>query len=110
MVSVFKRLPLRENLAFFAQARRLYLSGVLLYVLKKSAEAIEFTVVVPKKISTKATERNKLKRRLRAAFKEGFVGYQGKPFQVVIVAQTKTKECSYQELVAEFTGFARKMT
>ncbi|MEO8581581.1 MAG: ribonuclease P protein component [Patescibacteria group bacterium] len=75
------RLQLRQEKDFFKTAKRK--NFPLFQVLYRPAEQTQFAVVVPKKVSLKATERHKILRRMRAILVAQQAGFESK--QVVVV-------------------------
>lgn len=76
--------------------------------MKNNLPASRFGFVVSKKISTKATVRNKVKRRLRDAAAEE-IKKIGKSLDVVMVALPGTEKKEFGEITAEVINFFKKL-
>ena len=76
-------------------------------MLKNSLKGSRFGFVVSKKVSSKATIRNKIKRRLRKAVFNTLKG-AGKSVDAVIVSLPKIKEKKFSEIQEAILVFFKK--
>ncbi|EKD79280.1 MAG: hypothetical protein ACD_41C00114G0003 [uncultured bacterium] len=67
-----------------------------LFVRRTNRPTNQFTVVVSKRVSKKAVERNRIKRRLRPIVRKKLSSRSG--YDVVVVAQPKAKDATSQQL------------
>lgn len=98
MITRKQRLSLRDNPGFFSQARRWYGTYLTLFY-DGEAGLSQGTVVVPKKVSLKATKRNKIKRQLRNLLNKKLI--TNKNLRVVAVAKTSILKTSYNDISQE---------
>ena len=70
-------------------------------ILFKKQNYSQFGIIISKKVSNKASERNLIKRRIRAAVKEFLLEIKA-PLDIVIIGQSKlNKQVSFQALKEE---------
>lgn len=101
------RLSLRKNpLLFRKGAKRIESKN--LSVLYKPASALGFGVLVGRKISNKATVRNKIKRIIYEAIQEILLSFK-KNYNILIIAKPNTKNTDKTELKEEIEENLKKI-
>ena len=103
-------ISLKGNRAFrriYAKGKSLALPAVVLYCRKNGSEENRLGLTVGTKVG-KAVCRNRIRRRLREIYRL-HEGELRKGWDIVIVARTRAREASYQELEADFLRAAGKL-
>jgi ribonuclease P protein component len=91
MIPKKHRLTTRVGEDFFANAKRAYSPLFVLYFQKKEdSELAEATVIVPKKHASKATERSKIKRKMKEVLKPLLPSLSG--FRVILYLKKPVKD------------------
>ncbi len=81
----------------YKKGRVFYSENLSLRILKKNSNINRFAVIVSKKVSNKATKRNKLKRRLRELLKK-YENRLPKGVDMVIYTKKELLELNFKEL------------
>ena len=103
-------ISLKGNRAFrriYAKGKSLVLPAVVLYCRKNGSEENHLGLTVGTKVG-KAVYRNRIRRRLREIYRL-HEGELHRGWDIVIVARTRAREASYQELEADFLRAAGKL-
>jgi ribonuclease P protein component len=79
-----------------------------LLIARAATDHPKFAVVVSKKVSLKAVERNKVKRRMRNALTK-LRSHVQKPAALVLSAKADAKKASYAELVRDIESLFSKL-
>ena len=101
---------LKGNRAFrriYAKGKSLALPAVVLYCRKNGGSGNRLGLTVGTKVG-KAVYRNRIRRRLREIYRL-HEGELRTGWDIVVVARTRAKEASYQELEADFLRAAGKL-
>jgi ribonuclease P protein component len=99
MLSKRRKLNLRQHPNFFGLAKRLFFPHLTcFYLLNHNKSGFLSTVVVPKKVSLKATDRNKLRRNVYQVIENNYSTLQQKNLCVVLVLKPQAKSVSSRDL------------
>lgn len=108
-------LPKKYRLQYRKDFARIYKKGKFLRTLlfnikylKNNLDCSRFAFVISTKISKKATERNKIKRQLRAIIREKIKNLQNN-YDLIIIAQTKILNQKFTTLQEELTKALKKL-
>lgn len=105
-----RKLNLRQHPHFFNLAKRQFFRfSTLFYLSDVNASGPLVTVVVPKKVSAKASRRNYLKRVVYQLIYNHFYKIQDKKVFVAIILKPKANEIEVLELKKEVTGILEKI-
>lgn len=92
----------------FKRGKTVKTNFLLFYAFTTKEKASRFGFVVSKKISTKANERNAIKRRLRQATL-GQLKNLKKPMDVIVIALRGIKEKKFSQIQEEVAIFFKKI-
>lgn len=107
MLPKWRKLNLRQHPDFFRLAKRLYFPFFTIFY----TSGVEFliTVVVPKKVSLKATKRNYLRRVVYEEIKAYIEDFQDKKIHIAIVLKPDSSKITPEELRKEIITAVRKV-
>ena len=108
MLPKIYRLPLRAESDFFQEAEKLYNKFFIIYFKKTVLKQTRAAVVVTKKTEPKAVDRNKIKRKLRAALLPTIK--QTKGLDLMVLANKATKSAQHQQLIQELKKTLAQIT
>lgn len=108
MLSKQKKLQLRKYPEFFSQAKRLF-NPLFTIFYNQNPDGFLITVVVPKKVASKATKRNRLRRVVYAQIEESYEKLEGKKLSVAIVLKTNSAKITENELKQEVLKVLAKL-
>ena len=101
MLSAAHRLAKRSDIeAVHARGRSFFVGNLGIRLAKNNLKTSRFTVVTSLKISKRATERNKLKRRLREIIRKDILPKTKPGFDGIILTKKPLLEMSFNELRA----------
>lgn len=98
MLAKHQKLQLRQEKEFFKKAQRLVRQPFIVYI-AHTHNTPSFTVVVPKRIATKATQRNRIKRVIYQIIQERLQTSTLKNVAVALVLQRQTSDEQLSEVV-----------
>lgn len=105
-----RKLNLRQHPRFFSLAKRQYFSSsTLFYLADASVGGFLITVVVPKKVSTKASRRNYLRRVVYQLISDHLREIQDKNIFAAIVLRPEANKIDVLELKKEVVGILKKI-
>lgn len=109
MLSKTNRLTRKKDFDEVFKKGKSFKSGFLIFkALKNSSKEKRIGFVVSKKVSNKATTRNKVKRRLRAAvLKE--LGSIKKPADIIIIALPGAEKMEFPQIQKIIAGFFKNV-
>lgn len=94
MLSKHQKLQLRQEKEFFTEATRTVIHPFLVYI-QHNQEVPRFTVIVPKRVVTQSTQRNKLKRQIYQVIQDRL---KENAFAAVSVAFVVNRPASQEQL------------
>lgn len=93
--------------AVYRRGKKVYHPLIRFLYLPNQRTSPRCTVVVSYKVSTQATQRNVVKRRLRAALRPQLL-HLVQPHDMIVIAQPAARQASYQQLVQAFDQVVRQ--
>jgi len=81
----------------FGKGRYFFVGAIGIKFIKNNGSQTRFTVVVSTKISKKAVERNKIKRRIREIIKKDVIPFAKFSCDIVVMAQKGALALSFEE-------------
>jgi len=69
-----------------------------------------FAVIVSAKISGKAVERNRLKRKIYEAIRQSALNQKSLPFKIALIPKKRTLKSDYEEISKEIKNLISKLT
>lgn len=105
MLPKHNRLDLRHQRTFFSKSRVLHTKILSLYWEPSEEECVKIACIVPKHVAHKATERNALKRKTRAATQALLSTLQAKNYVIVYHGAV---ENTYANIRKELSGIFAK--
>ncbi len=100
---------LRQDRSFFQKARRSFSSHFTFFFQDVTSHTSQVIVLVSKKVSTKATTRNALKRMVYSTL-EPLIEEQGKHLKVVVVPKASALHLQKTAMQAELSEWYHKQT
>ncbi len=97
----------KEIEGVFAIGRSCYLGGLGMKVVINKLEVSRFTVLVSKKVSKRAVDRNKLKRRIREILKKDLENLI--PCDIIVICQPQAIELELVDLKHNIKGILNKL-
>ncbi|NCN87506.1 MAG: ribonuclease P protein component [Candidatus Pacebacteria bacterium] len=91
---------------FFANAKRVYSPLFVLYYQQREDEQVKATVIVPKKHASKATERTKIKRKMRNSLSPHLDKLEG--LSLVLYLKRSVTEKNDSDFEKEITYLLKK--
>ena len=99
MFPKINRFETRLGEDFFANAKRAYSPLFVLYYQKRDDNEVKAAVIVPKKKAFKATERSKIKRKMRSTLIPYLSSLEG--VNIVLYLKSKLNETSLDKFLSE---------
>jgi ribonuclease P protein component len=83
---------------------------IIKFLKEKSQDSIpHFSVIVSAKLSAKAVERNRLKRRIFEAIRANALNQNSLPFKIVIIPKKKALKADYKEIEKGILSLTKKL-
>lgn len=103
------KLKLRAEPDFFQNAERYFAKSFTVFYKKNPEGKLRLAVVVPKKVSLKAVERNRMKRLVSAAVAGAAQPHLSAPYSLVFVAKAAAKKTEARRLSEEINQAFEKI-